>query len=247
MKGKKQVLVCLCGCVALGLAAGLGFWAGSSARVPEEQQEKTETGFTLGSKRAALGLCGADGTYGVLSTDTLPPAVTVRMEDELPLEEAAYCYLRKGTVSVYVGTEGLSQGSVWGIDERFFSDAGFFIRQGTGITQKDVQEENRVAVLDQRAAQMLFSGEDAVGQIVEVEQIPLQVVGIADFEENSHAGGMVFVPETLWPELYQFEEPQAAVVWAETEETLKETSQRTLRMLNSLLPQETDYQYGIIQ
>lgn len=37
------------------------------------------------------------------------------------------------------------------------------------------------------------------------------------------------------------------VVWAETEEALEEMSRRTLWMLNSLLPQESAYQYALVQ
>ncbi len=219
-----------------------------------------ETGMDFGKASVAVAPCSPDGLPCDFSVEPIPPALVPladRMLPELAGQEriaAAAAFYRRDLAAVYRGMDGLQGGSVLGIGPDFLAAAGFQVEKGQGLTERDIEEKRRAALLDGRAAQALFSGQDPVGETIEVEGCLYQVVGVADLSEPRTGGGLVLIPESTWPEVYQYEEPKAvvlkltepaedALVEAEWEAFREETGTYVARMLNSMVPEGESIHY----
>ena len=122
-------------------------------------------------------------------------------------------------------------GSVCGIDRNYFSVCGYVIGYGRNFTQADHDGFRRVVILDTKAAGALFGRENPVGGIIEIKGEPFTVVGVAErsssFEPSissyqdyylyaDTSSGTVFLPGTVWPVVFRFDEPQCVAVKADS-------------------------------
>lgn len=122
-------------------------------------------------------------------------------------------------------------GNVYGIDRNYFSVNDYSIWQGRNFTEHDFENVRKVAILDETAAKTLFGSEDPVGKTIEIAREPFTVVGVAvrgsafqpvinsveDYMMYAETGqGVVFLPESVWPIVYRFDEPQNVAVRAES-------------------------------
>ena len=88
---------------------------------------------------------------------------------------------------------------VTGTTPEFFEIRNWPIRLGSGITAEDVDAGAKVAVLGETVAGNLFGASaDPVGQIVRIQNVPFQVVGVAERKGQSPGGSdyddVVYVP-----------------------------------------------------
>lgn len=221
---------------------------------------ETETGPGFGGDCVVAVPCLADGLPCDFSLESAPPSLVPladRLIPELKEQEgivAAAAFYRRDRGMVCHGMEALQGGSVLGIGPDFLAASGFQVEKGRGFTERDVEEKRRVALIDGRAAQALFSGLDPVGETVEVEGRLYRVVGVADISEPRTGGGLVFIPESAWPEVYQYEEPKSVALRiaepagesfteAEWEALREETGVHAARMLNSMVPENETTRY----
>ncbi len=81
-----------------------------------------------------------------------------------------------------------------------------------------------------------------------------QVTGVVGLSEPQKGGGLVFIPESTWGEVYQYEEPKSVVLRlagslevsfteAEWEILREETGARAARILNSMIPEGEEFRY----
>ena len=118
-------------------------------------------------------------------------------------------------------------GNLIGVDSHYFGVYGYQVRSGRGFTEKDYREFHKVALVDSTAAQSLFSGVNPVGQPLEFGKDVYTVVGIVGPTEEftptinsisdyqlyaNDGGGSIYFPDALWPQLFQFDEPQSAAI-----------------------------------
>ena len=104
---------------------------------------------------------------------------------------------------------------------------GIWSESGRGFVQKDLNEMRKVVLVDDNAAENLFAGENPVGKTIEIGSEPFTVVGVVqqsddylpniktidEFNEYYQTiMGTVMIPETTWPTVFQFDEPQNAVI-----------------------------------
>lgn len=130
--------------------------------------------------------------------------------------------------TVYYGGTAFS-GGLYGVDQAYFSVVGYRLTGGRGFLDSDYQNFRKVAILDSKAASGLFSTEDPVGKVLEIKGDAFTIVGVVEKTTNftptienmndyylymDTSGGTVFVPDTSWPIIYQFDEPQAVAVRA---------------------------------
>lgn len=139
-------------------------------------------------------------------------------------------------VSLYTSrsyVDGLSykstsfNGNLLGIDSYYMSVYGYQVRSGRGFTQKDYDEHRMVALVDSSAAESLFNGEDPVGKCLEYGQQVFTVVGVVGARKEftptinsmqdyylyaNDSGGSVYIPSSVWPCLYTFDEPQKVAI-----------------------------------
>ena len=126
-------------------------------------------------------------------------------------------------------------GTLYGIDQNFLSVYGYQVKSGRGFTQTDYDTCRKVALVDTTAATTLFGGIDPVGKSLEIQNDVYIVTGVVaqskefapvinsmkDYQlyANTSAGN-VYVPDSVWPTVYQFEEPQNVAIKVENTDAM---------------------------
>ncbi len=154
---------------------------------------------------------------------------------------------REYAESVYYLNKAFN-GSVCGIDASYFSVNDYRIRQGRGFTAHDFEGVRKVAILDETAAKTLFGSDDPVGKTIEIAKEPFTVVGVAarssafrpvinsveDYQMYAETGqGAVFLPESVWPVVYRFDEPQNVAVRAASTDEITVAGKSVADYLNT--------------
>lgn len=141
-------------------------------------------------------------------------------------------------------------GSVYGIDSNYFDVNDYLIKLGRGFTEDDYKGYRKNAVLDEKAAQMLFGSESPIGQVIEVMGEPFTVVGLAvrssEFEPvinsvkdyqlyMSGSSGSIFLPDSTWPIIYRFDEPHSIAVRANSTDEMTNAGKAVADYVNEEL------------
>ena len=118
-------------------------------------------------------------------------------------------------------------GSVYGIDTNYLSVYGYQVKSGRGFTSSDYSHFRKVALVDNKAVTNLFGGLDPVGQSIELKGEVFIVVGVVTLSEEfvptinsindyymyaDTSSGSVYLPSSVWPTAYQFDEPQHVAI-----------------------------------
>lgn len=186
-------------------------------------------------------------------------AVMEEIKDIDHVENAAYYLSRQAYGSVYHLNTELSGGNVRGVDINYFDVCNYVMKEGRGFTEGDFSNYRKVAVLDSDSASALFQGEDPVGKTVEIQKEPYTVIGVVTkakvFEPviNSiddyytyaeDSAGIVYIPDTTWPILYQYDEPQNVVIRVESTDYMTSAGKSCADILNAYLsPKDETIQY----
>ena len=174
---------------------------------------------------------------------------------EIPEVADASLFLQRGAYgSIYHGATGLNGGTLYGVDENYLGVYGYAVRQGRGFLPEDFSGYRKVAVIDKNVASTLFQNETPVGKTIEVMGEPFTVVGVAAqssaFTPVIHSledyytymdtsGGKVFVPQSVWPVIYQYDEPSSLVVRARDTESMTAAGKKATDLLNGYLTGDT--------
>lgn len=181
--------------------------------------------------------------------------VVAQLADIPHVENVARYLSRQDYNGVYYLNTGLSGGYVRGIDANYFDTCNFIMKEGRGFTEADYTDFHKVAILDTDSADALFQGEDPVGKTIEIQQEPYIVVGIVtkakEFEPviNSmedyytyaqRSAGSIYIPDTTWPIIYQYDEPQNVVLRMESTDYMTAAGKECADILNSYLSPADD-------
>ena len=174
-----------------------------------------------------------DGYPYDMSWNSVPDAVrTISREtrDELEQIDGAQ------KVSVYTSREYADQiyylntqfnGSVLGIDENYLSVYGYQVKTGRGLTREDFDHFRKVALVDDIAVKTLFGGQNPVGETIEMQGELFTVAGVVALSDSfaptinsindywlyaDTSSGTIYLPETVWPTVYRFDEPQNVAI-----------------------------------
>lgn len=120
-------------------------------------------------------------------------------------------------------------GSVYGIDSRYFPMNTWKITIGRDFSETDRKEMRSVVIVDSSTAKSLFNGENPLGKTIEISSYPFTVVGVVEkkvtqepkinsvsdyYTYKGSEGGSIFIPDSAWPVAYRYDEPQYAAVQA---------------------------------
>ena len=175
----------------------------------------------------------SDGYTFDMAYNSLPSGVRVITEetrqelDAIDGVEGVSLYTSRQYSSMvyYLNTE--FNGDIYGIDERYLHVYGYQIKSGRGFTENDYDSCRKVALVDTTAVTNLFGGENPVGKVVEIQEDTFTVVGVVALSEeftptiNSYSdynlyadtsSGSIYLPSTVWPTVYQFDEPQNVAI-----------------------------------
>lgn len=158
--------------------------------------------------------------------------------------------------SIYYMNTSLNGGSVVGIDENYFSTAGYRIKSGKGFSEGEYTGNQKQAIIDSTAATSLFGGENPVGKIIDINGEPFKVIGVAvqsskfepvinsyeDYQLYSQdaSSGQVFIPIKSWPMVFRFDEPQNCIVKAADTDSMTKAGKEAAELLNANLAVSED-------
>lgn len=192
-----------------------------------------------------------DPAYEVIP-DSIPvirEEVRNQIQELDEVKDVTLYHTRSEYNSVFHVDNTLSGGQVVGIDSHYFQVFGYRIEQGRGFDSRDFSQGRKVALLDQAAAQALFPDEDPIGKTIEIRQEPFVVVGIAEQAQSfqpviqseeeywmymgTGSAGSVMVPDSAWPVLYRYDEPQSVALRTDSTDSMAQAGKKAAQILNA--------------
>ena len=226
----------------------------STIKGTNEQIKKNLIGS--GTNTVQIQLYQGDYQYEMLYNG-LPDGIPVRNETTMEkiksvknVEDAAFYTSRSDyNNSVYYGNNGISGSQVFGVDNSYFTTNGLVLKSGRTFVDSDFTDFHAAAIIDADTADSLFDGENPIGKTIEISGIPFTVVGIVDedskfepvinsideyytYYSNSSAS-RIFVPSSMWPALYSFDEPQNAAIRVSNTEAMTDAGKAVAEIMNT--------------
>ena len=172
------------------------------------------------------------------------------------VEDAAKYHKASTWQGITHGKSSISGCNIIGADNKYINLEGYTITEGRGFEEKDFTDFRNVVILDQASAYSLFEGSDPVNETIELMGNPFVVIGIIekldDFEPvinsidewqtyyGDESSGILIVPDTCWPVLYQYDEPYQIIVKAVNTEAMTDAGKSTQDLLNSYIGETTE-------
>ena len=162
------------------------------------------------------------------------------------VEEVSFFNRRNWSDFVSAGSNRFS-GETYGIDSAFFRVSGYTVTYGRDFDQRDYDSFRKVVILDRKAAAALFGLELPIGKVLEIKGEPFTVVGIAELTNKFEpaisnyndyymyadtSAGAIFIPSTVWPMVFYFDEPQNVAVKATSTDTMTKAGKAVADVLN---------------
>ena len=167
---------------------------------------------------------------------------------DLPEAADASFYTSRGWVDgVTAGSNQLQSGSIYGVDSHYLSTTGYVVYAGRPFVEEDFARFRKVLILDETAAGALFPNGGAVGSVVEIRGEPFTVIGLMrksdsfqpvinsfqDYQTYYQADyGKLLMPDTSWPIVYFYDEPQDCVVRAVNTESMSTVGRKVQDIMN---------------
>lgn len=212
----------------------------------------------VGSGNNAVNIMLYNGDYAYdMTYESVPTGIPIISEDtltqiaDLNEVEAVTSYTKRQAsynYSVFYNSLSLAGGTLYGTNSSYFDVYGYKVQQGRGFLEEDFTEYRAVAIIDTTTAKVLFQGEDPIGKTLEISSVPYTIVGVVkqtsdskpvinsvdDFYNYSgNASGNVFVPDTTWPCIFNYDEPQNVAVKATSTDDMTAAGKQTADILNS--------------
>lgn len=201
-----------------------------------------------------------------MSWSSLPQGVaTITEETRQDLEdisgaEAVSLFTRRQYVEQLFYQNNPFSGQVFGIDQNYLSVYGYQVKTGRGFTQADYDSFRKVALVDGKAVSTIFGGTSPIGKTIELKDDVYTVVGIVTLSETfaptinslneywlyaDTSAGSVFIPSTVWPTAYQFDEPQNVAIRVANTDVMATVGQEAADILTDrqILDSESDFDY----
>ena len=226
----------------------------STIKGTNEQIKKNLIGS--GTNTVQIQLYQGDYQYEMLYNG-LPDGIPVRDETTMEkiksvknVEDAAFYTSRSDyNNSVYYGNNGISGSQVFGVDNSYFTTNGLVLKSGRTFVDSDFTDFHAAAIIDADTADSLFDGENPIGKTIEISSIPFTVVGIVDedskFEPvinsideyytyySDSSASRIFVPSSMWPALYSFDEPQNVAIRVSNTEAMTDAGKAVAEIINT--------------
>lgn len=226
----------------------------STIKGTNEQIKKNLIGS--GTNTVQIQLYQGDYQYEMLYNG-LPDGIPVRDETTMEkiksvknVEDAAFYTSRSDyNNSVYYGNNGISGSQVFGVDNSYFTTNGLVLKSGRTFVDNDFTDFHAAAIIDADTADSLFDGENPIGKTIEISSIPFTVVGIVDedskFEPvinsideyytyySDSSASRIFVPSSMWPALYSFDEPQNVAIRVSNTEAMTDAGKAVAEIMNA--------------
>lgn len=163
----------------------------------------------------------------------LPSGVSVLTEEDREellklekIESVSFFHKRAWAENIFYQNSAYT-GEVYGVDEHYFDIYGYKLSYGRFFMDSDYAENRKVLLIDSTVCQNLFGGSNPIGETIEMGEDAFTVIGVigqsSEFTPviNSmsdyymymdQSGGKIFMPDSTWPVVYRFDEPQTVAV-----------------------------------
>ena len=226
----------------------------STIKGTNEQIKKNLIGS--GTNTVQIQLYQGDYQYEMLYNG-LPDGIPVRDETTMEkiksvknVEDTAFYTSRSDyNNSVYYGNNSISGSQIFGVDNSYFTTNGLVLKSGRTFVDSDFTDFHAAAIIDADTADSLFDGENPIGKTIEISSIPFTVVGIVDedskFEPvinsideyytyySDSSASRIFVPSSMWPALYSFDEPQNVAIRVSNTEAMTDAGKAVAEIMNT--------------
>ncbi len=245
----------------LGIIIGIAAIIAIVSTIQGTNEQIKENLIGSGDNTVEIALYQGDFTYEI-GYEGVPQGVPVISKETLKrvreiehVADASLYLSRQDYGGVYYLNTMLSGGYVIGVDENYFNACSYIIQRGRGFSERDYTEYRKVALLDENSADGLFQGEDPLGKTIEIRQEPYIVVGIVSkskqfepvinsiedyYTYTQDSTGRVYVPDTTWPIIYQFDEPQNLVIRVDSTDHMTNAGKESANILNGYLSTSDD-------
>lgn len=196
----------------------------------------------------------------------LPQGVPVLNESqkeeilEIPeVVSASFYRIRDYADGIYYQDKSMDGGKVLGIDSDYLDTCGYQLVRGRGFNQKEYVNFKKVALLDETAANSFFEKGEELGKTIEIKGEPFVVVGVVKKSDEyepvinsieeyytyyNDESGIVMITDSVWPVVYQYDEPQQAVIQTKTPEDMSQAGKAAQQILNEQIQNtETSVSY----
>lgn len=239
----------------LGIIIGIASIIAIVSTIKGTSEQIKEDLIGAGNNTVNISLYYGDSTYDVdYGMGGNPPLLTKEQKEEVldleNVDNATFFYNRSYSSNVYYQNTTFQGGSVYGIDTNYLDTCGYSVRSGRGFVQKDYDELHKVALVDNNAAENLFSGEDPVGKIIEIGSEPFTVIGVVQQNEAflpnidnisqywdyyQSVIGSVMIPSRCWPMVFKFDEPENVIIRADSTDSMSTAGNAVAKVLNQYL------------
>lgn len=244
----------------LGIIIGIASIISIVSTIKGTNEQIKQNLIGAGNNNVKIQLYQGEGTYWM--DGGIPSGVyqlsSSQKEEILGLDEvenASFYQERTYASGIAYGSTNLEGGNVMGVDANYMATCGYQIYQGRMFLDSDFEQMRKVVLLDDTAAQAIFQDEDPLGKVIEIINEPFTVVGVVkksdsfqpviqsmedynNYSQESYA--TVFLPNTCWPIVYQFDEPENAVVMARSTEDMSAAGRKTADIMNRSITNTTD-------
>ncbi len=224
----------------LGVIIGIASIIAIVSTIKGTNEQIMQNLIGAGNNNVTVSLRQGDSTYWMDAgiPDNVIPVTDAQRKEILELDsvaDASFYLGRTYADGISAGNNMLSGGSIYGIDSHYLSTTGYLVYKGRPFVESDYEAFHKVAVLDEKAANTLFPETDPIGKTMEIRGEPFIVVGLIrksdqfqpvietmqDYETyNQEEYGQVLVPDTIWPVMYNYDEPQNCVARAVSTEQM---------------------------
>ena len=191
----------------------------------------------------------------VISEDTRRELETISGVEKVSL------YTARSYADMVFHLNSKYEGQLFGIDENYLSVYGYQVKSGRGFTRKDYQDFRKVVLVDTTAVTTLFGGENPVGKAIEIQEDVFTVVGVVALSEDftptinslndyymyaNTSAGSIYMPLTVWPTAYRFDEPQNVAIKARNTDVMTTAGKAAADLLTETQiadPENSDYDY----
>lgn len=178
-----------------------------------------------------------------------PPMFT--QEDLLLLKEipeVARVITTNSSSEVLTVDEKKVNTQIEGITSDYFQVMKIQMVKGRKLNDIDVSQGNNVMMLNEKAARELFKDQNPVGQIIEMNGQPFQIIGV--FKTADDLFGFSFpqtlIPISLWPMLYGTDNIQNVTIQAKDVNSMETAGKKVTDLLNARKPSDLKGKYEVI-
>ena len=202
-----------------------------------------------------------------LSYNSIPDGVrTIDEETRQELEkvsgvDAVSLYYSRSNAEQVFYQNAQFNGAMVGIDRNYLSVYGYQVKSGRGLLESDYATHRKVVLVDGKAVSTLFNGENPVGKCIEIRGDVFTVAGVVELNSSftptinsmsdyqlyaDTSSGSIFMPDTVWATVYQFDEPQSVAIKADSTDVMTTAGKKAADLLTErtvVNPESSGFDY----